>query len=312
MVACSAPGKLILFGEHAVVFGEPALSIAVGFRARTKAEAADSFSVNGESLDIRRYRYVKRAIEEVWLGGPLALEVESEIPVAAGLGSSAAVTVSTLGVLLYLQGQFNPVAIAEKGFTVELGVQGNASPIDTTTATHGGGVLVDESGGSGLLWTLTEAEKKWFLHNCPLPELSLVVGNTGIKAETGPLVAGVKKLAAKSELAREQIKEIGQITLEGKVALQEGDLARAGELMKRNHELLNAIGVGHPALDKLVAACEGLCYGAKLTGAGGGGSMVALTDEPDKVSQKIKQAGGRPYIVTYSPEGVRLEVLDEG
>lgn len=308
MVKCSAPGKLILFGEHAVVFGEPALAIAVDLRVSARAESADAFTVNGQSLDRRKNRYVKNAIEEVWRGGPLEMRVDSSVPVAAGLGSSAAVTISTLGALLHMQGEFNPVVIAQSGFRVELKVQGNASPIDTTTSTHGGGILVERSPRSGLLWSLSRDDKKWFLHDCPLPDLSLVVGDTGVKAETGPLVLGVKKLAAKSQTARDQIKEIGRITLKGKVALQEGDLPLAGELMSENHRLLNSLGVGHPALDELISACEGLSYGAKLTGAGGGGSMVALTDEPEELAKRIREAGGEPFIVRYSPEGVRLEV----
>ncbi|MCJ2555608.1 MAG: mevalonate kinase [Candidatus Thermoplasmatota archaeon] len=308
MAICSAPGKLILFGEHAVVFGEPALSIAVDLRISTRVEGSDAFAVNGQSLDRRKHRYVKNAIEEVWRGGPLELHVDSSVPAAAGLGSSAAISVSTLGALLHMQGEFNPVTIAQSGFQVELKVQGNASPIDTTTSTHGGGILVERSPRSGLLWSLSRDEKKWFLHDCPLPDLSLVVGNTGVKAETGPLVLGVKKLAAKSQTARDQIKEIGRITLRGKGALQEGDLSLAGELMNENHKLLNSLGVGHPALDKLISACEGLSYGAKLTGAGGGGSMVALTDEAEELAGRIREAGGEPFIVRYSPEGVRLEV----
>jgi mevalonate kinase len=308
MVVCSAPGKLILFGEHAVVFGEPALSIAVDLRVRVEAESSESFTVDGRSLDVRKNRYVKRAIEEVWRGGPLEIQVESSVPVAAGLGSSAAVTVSTLGALLQLQDEFNPVAIAHNGFQVELGVQGNASPIDTTTCTHGGGILVEKSSRQGLLWRLSRDDKEWFLHDCPLPDLSLVVGDTGVKAETGPLVEGVRQLAAKSQAARDQVEEIGRITLAGKTALQNGDLSLAGELMTRNHGLLNSLGVGHPALDKLVSLCKGHSYGAKLTGAGGGGSMVALTDEPDELATLIQKAGGRPFIVRYSPEGVRLEV----
>ncbi|MFQ5909660.1 MAG: mevalonate kinase [Thermoplasmata archaeon] len=308
MAECSAPGKLILFGEHAVVLGEPALSIAVDLRVSTRAERSAIFKVNGKSIGRRKYRYVKGAIEEVWRGEPLALRVNSELPVAAGLGSSAAVTVSTLGTLLHLMGEFDPVTVARNGFQVELRVQGNASPIDTTTSTHGGGILVDGSAGSGLLWRLSRDDTEWFLHDCPLPDLSVVVGDTGIKAETGPLVSRVRKLTARSQVARDQIKKIGRITLRGKAALQEGDFSLAGELMNQNHELLNALGVGHPALEKLISACEGLSYGAKLTGAGGGGSMIALTDEPEEVAMSIKGAGGEPFIVRYGREGVRLEV----
>ena len=77
--------------------------------------------------------------------------------------------------------------------------------------------------------------------------------------------------------------------------------------MNENHALLNRLGVGHPMLDKLVEACSGHSYGAKMTGAGGGGSMIALTDDPDAVSNAIRDAGGEPIVARVGCEGVRVE-----
>jgi mevalonate kinase len=105
--------------------------------------------------------------------------------------------------------------------------------------------------------------------------------------------------------AAAKVHEIGQITLEGLAALQRSDLVAAGTLMDRNHALLNALGVGHPLLDKFVAAARKHSYGAKLTGAGGGGSMFALTDQPEKTLAAIREAGGRAFLVESEPVGVR-------
>jgi mevalonate kinase len=77
--------------------------------------------------------------------------------------------------------------------------------------------------------------------------------------------------------------------------------------MNENHTLLNQLGVGHPALDMLVEACRKHSYGAKLTGAGGGGSMIALTDEPDRVSKEIETAGGEAIPISVGCDGVRIE-----
>jgi len=304
-VAVSAPGKLILFGEHAVVFGEPALCTAINLRTEVFARPHSEWLADGSSLDAPKYRYVKAAVRHAWTGGPLWLEIRSMIPAGAGLGSSAAVTVATLGALQEMQDALNPPAIAREAFAIEHEVQGRASPIDTSTATAGGGVLVRPEEGDGLLWTITRDTRRWCLHRCPLPDLTFVVGNTGISAATGPLVAGVKERVDASPKAASMVREIGHITMDGLVALQRKDLEAAGRLMDQDHELLNALGVGHPMLDRLVAAARTHSYGAKLTGAGGGGSMVALTDEPEKAAKAIREAGGKPFLVHTDPVGLR-------
>ena len=304
-VAASAPGKLILFGEHAVVFGEPALCTAIDLRTEVFARPHAEWLVDGASLDDPKYRYVKAAVRRSRMENPLWLEIRSMIPTGAGLGSSAAVTVAALGALASLRGAFDPPAIAREAFEIEHEVQGRASPIDTSTATAGGGVLVRPDEGDDLLWTITRDTRRWCLHRCPLPELTFVIGYTGIGAATGPLVAGVKERVDASPKAASMVREIGHITMDGLVALQRNDLVAAGRLMDQDQGLLDELGVGHPMLDRLVTAARKSSYGAKLTGAGGGGSMVALTDEPERTAQAIRDVGGRPFLVHTDPVGVR-------
>lgn len=305
-MAASAPGKLILFGEHAVVFGEPALCTAINLRTEVFARPHTEWLADGASMDAPRYRYVKEVFRRAWTGGPLWVEIRSMIPTGAGLGSSAAVTVAALGAVAGLQGRGpDPERIAREAFEVEHEVQGRASPIDTSTSAAGGGVLVGRAPGDGLLWSIRRDTREWHLHRCDLPPLTFVVGSTGIAAATGPLVAGVKERVDRSKEAAAMVREIGRITLDGLDALRSNDLAAAGHLMDRDHGLLNALGVGHPVLDKLVAAARPTSFGAKLTGAGGGGSMVALTDKPQETAAALRRAGGKAFLVRTDPEGVR-------
>ncbi|MFQ5986239.1 MAG: mevalonate kinase [Thermoplasmata archaeon] len=308
MVAASAPGKLILYGEHAVVFGEPALSVAISRRTRVEAEPAARSEVNGHPLEEGRYPYLAEALRAVNHEEAVLITTRSDVPMAAGMGSSAAVTV---GLLACLQGRDGPLEeeeIARTGFAVEHAVQGRASPIDTTTATHGGGILLLRDREENFLWEIEKGETRWNLHSTPLPEMTLVVGSTGVEAATGPLVAQVQRRVEAQREARRAIHRIGEIALEGVEALREGNLEHGGELMLENHRLLNALGVGHTALDKLVAATVPFSYGAKLTGAGGGGSMIALTNDPVGVSKAITKAGGRAFVVSTVPTGVQLEL----
>lgn len=307
MTKCSAPGKMILLGEHAVVFGRPALALAIGLRITSTVMPSNEYTVNGHPMKKRHHAYISASLDEAWGGPPINIDTRSEIPSGSGLGSSAAVTVSCIAAMMATKGKLEPEGIARKAFAVEESVQGRASPTDTSTSTHGHGILVAPEKMDGFLWRVEKGERAWHIHHCDVPPLKFVVGYTGIHASTGPLVAKVRKLVDSSADGKRAIDRIGEIVLEGAEAVRGSDKKKLGALMEENHLLLNGLGVGHPALEKLVSACKGMSYGAKLTGAGGGGSMIALTDDTSVVAEAIRNAGGEPIIVKVGCEGVRLE-----
>ncbi|MBU1914447.1 MAG: mevalonate kinase, partial [Candidatus Thermoplasmatota archaeon] len=99
MSKCSAPGKMILFGEHAVVFGKPALALAIDMRISSTVSLSHEFSVNGRPMKKRHHGYISAALDEAWGGPPINLDTSSQIPSGYGLGSSAAVTVSCVAAM---------------------------------------------------------------------------------------------------------------------------------------------------------------------------------------------------------------------
>ena len=307
MAKCSAPGKMILFGEHAVVFGKPALALAIDLRISSAVAQSSQYSVNGFPMRKKHHAYISAALDEAWDGPPINIDTLSQIPSGSGLGSSAAVTVSCVGAMMATKDKLDPEGVARKAFEVELAVQGRASPTDTSTSTHGHGVLVHPEKLDDFLWTIEKGDARWNIHHCEVPPLKFVVGYTGIHAATGPLVARVKKLVDSDAAAKKAIDRIGEIVMDGADAIRSRDRKRLGHLMTENHALLNGLGVGHPALEKLIEACKGVSHGAKLTGAGGGGSMIALVDNPEMASNAIEDAGGIPITVEVGVEGVRLE-----
>ncbi len=264
----------------------------------------DRWLADGQTLDDPKYAYVKAAVAKAGAKSPLWIEVRSALPIGSGLGSSAAVTVATLAALHGDAADVPPAKLARQAFEVELEVQGRASPIDTTTATAGGAILALPREEEGLLWSIEREDRRWSLHQRSLPSFALVVGFTGIEAPTGPLVAKVRSFVDSDPRGAAWIEEIGRLTLVGLRALRAEDWVAAGEVMDRNHEVLNALGVGHPLLEKLVAAARPSSFGAKLTGAGGGGSMIALTADPETTSEAITAAGGRAFTVHAEPKGV--------
>ncbi|MFC7154756.1 mevalonate kinase [Halomarina halobia] len=300
MTVSSAPGKLYLFGEHAVVYGEPAVGCAIDRRARVTVErrdddrlqveardlTLDGFTVEysggaNDQLDVNvptplveaAMGYVDGAVEQAReaAGAPdagLDLIVESEIPLGAGLSSSAAVIVATIDAAARELGVDLPAEeIADRAYRVEHGVQdGQASRTDTFCSTVGGAVRVEGD----------DCERI-----DDIPDLPLVVGYDGGAGDTGELVAGVRALREEYDFAADTVGAIGDVVRRGERALAEDDVEEIGRLMDFNHGLLSAIGVSSRSLDAMVwAAREADALGAKLTGAGGGGCIVALDETP--------------------------------
>jgi len=294
----SAPGKIYLFGEHAVVYGEPAIACAVELRTRVTAKKSDAITISSDlgmtGLDFEVHPYVSSAIEK--LDSPdVSVEISSDIPVGSGLGSSAAVTVATIAAINTELGLgYGREELARMGHEIEQKVQGAASPTDTFVSTFGGVVEIPSRRQLDIL------------------DCGIVIGNTNKGATPKKTAKLVKQVAALKEEYPEIIdpiiKTIGSFAKKGEHLVRKKDYASLGRLMSVNHGLLDALGVGTPELSALVYAARNAgAFGAKITGAGGGGCMVALTDSPSKVASAIERAGGRAIITGFTAEGVLKE-----
>jgi len=302
----SAPGKLIILGEHAVVYGKPAVAVAIDRRITCTLSKANETTVNGRPFAAEKHPYLEHMMMQS--SGPMRIVTESEIPPGSGLGSSAALCTSFLKALSALDGtDMKEEDLAAAAFRTEYAVQGRASPLDTSASTHGMGIVVNGPEESGdHLWDISSNDNSWNVRDIKIPEMTLVVGYTGLHAATGPLVEKVRKYRDKNRFAADIVDEIGGTTIDGIDALRKGDVTKLGKLMTNDHKLLSILGVSCNELNKLVDASLKHSYGAKLTGAGGGGSMVALTDEPEKVCESITLRGGRPFIVRTGQPGAKM------
>lgn len=310
-VRASAPGKLIVLGEHSVVFGKPALALAIDRRFRCEMAPGSGISLNGAGLSPRLHPHIDMILRRRGVSD-LSITTGSDIPSGSGLGSSAALSAALIGAVRLMRGEeCGEEAVAGEAFETEYGVQGRASPIDTSTSVHGGGIAVNCPDGIGRpLWNISKGGNSWTVSDVPIPKMTFVVGYTGIKAATGPLVEKVRKYKESNRFASDIIDEIGDLTLEGMAAVSRNDKEHLGELMTRDHKLLSILGVSCRELNRLVDASLEYSYGAKLTGSGGGGSMVALTDEPEKVCRAISLRGGEPFVVSTGVPGMVAEFAD--
>ncbi|MBP2147077.1 mevalonate kinase [Methanofollis sp. W23] len=286
MATWSAPGKVFLFGEHAVVYGKPGMAMAIKPRV---------------TVTVRKHRhpahvrspYIEECFKSAGVRG--SVYIRSQIPSSSGLGSSAAVTTATLAAISdEFKLGFSREEIARRAFAIEKKVQrGRASPTDTYVTTFGGIVLI------------TGDSKR----RLPPQNLHLVIGNSQISHSTAKMV----ELVAKEQRHHPEIVDpimdaIGAVTTQAIKSINKPQ--QLGKCMDVNHALLEALGVGHPVLSKLVLSARAAgAFGAKMTGAGGGGCMVALCPKHAKsrVAGAIDAMGARSIITTIDTKGIRKE-----
>jgi mevalonate kinase len=221
--------------------------------------------------------------------------INSQIPSSSGLGSSAAVTVATLSAINdEFQLEKTRDDIAEMAFAIEKKVQkGRASPTDTTVSSYGGIVLITGTSRRRL----------------PPINLHIVIGDTLISHNTSQMVEQVSELKKKHpDIVNHLLDAIEVISLNAIHHLN--NPPELGRYMDMNHALLDALGVGHPALSRLVLAARSAgAFGAKLTGAGGGGCMVAVCPKNQKhrVAKAIESQNARAIMTGIDTDGARKE-----
>ena len=323
MARAFAPGKCILFGEHAVVYGQPAVAVSIEAGVEVSISESNRWSLEGMPFESSKHPHISHILNDIfqYSGPPLEIDIKSSLFSAAGLGSSAALS-NAMGAALHElvnpEASLDLVSLARMGHSAEANAQkGRASPTDTATSALGGCVVVSGSSPPDTehVFEATletpEGTRTWSISKVKVPEINdvwLVLGFTGIGSPTGEMVAGVSELLKSDPLKMKEIEAIGEITSSGLSALSSGDMEGVGLAMTACQDRLRNIGVSSPELENLISATESHSLGTKLTGAGGGGCMVALTRNPQRVAECIEIAGGRPLISRFGSGGARVIV----
>ncbi len=314
VISSSACAKLILLGEHAVVYGQPALAIPFsGLKVRCVIEPwingpTGTLQIKARELQLNQPlqvlpedNFLRKAVELVLaeLGvsqtPTCKLTIYSDIPISAGLGASAAIAVATMRALsAFLGHPLEKETLNRLAFETERLMHGNPSGIDNTVIVYEQPIL------------FRKGELIEFVN--PSKNLHFLIADSGIKKATADTVAYLAQQRERNpQFIEAALEEIGRIALFGRKAFEQGDLSALGDAMNANQALLAQLDLSCEALEKLiVAARQAGALGAKLTGGGKGGNMLALvTPETQEAVRKALLSAGAVSIYQTNLKGVQ-------
>ena len=295
-------GKIILLGEHSVVYGRHAIAVPAPVNIRTKVQDTEDeilLMIPSWGVEYRldknpkkRQSFEKPAgliLDQMGLSKKgMKIEVFSDIPRGMGLGGSAAIAVSIIKALNnHFKLALNQDEINQMALESEKIAHGNPSGIDNTMATYGH-PLIFRNGDNPLIEPLNINET-----------FSILVGFSSTEGLTAKTVGIVRDLWKKNPGVYEKIfDEIDSLALQSIQAIQNNDFELLGQLMNINHGLLNTLQVSTPELERLIMiARESGALGAKLTGGGGGGAVIALCKDIDITKSAIESEGYETLVV---------------
>lgn len=305
-----APGKAILLGEHAVVYGYPAIAVPVTeVQARAEVEAAapgqgttivagdlgrefrPAAVAEGDREALALAHTIRNTLERLGQPGELDLRItiSSTVPMGRGLGSGAAVATALVRALVaHLGGYLTARDVSDLVYQTEVLHHGTPSGIDNTVIAFGKPIYFVRGQRDEVFW--------------PARPFWLVIGDTGVASSTREVVGDVRQRWEADRGAYEvRFHAIGALVDQARAAIREGDLPRLGQLMSANQAELEAIGTSSPELESLIgAAIAAGALGAKLSGSGRGGNMIALApaERRSAIEAALAVAGARAVIVT--------------
>ncbi|QKQ99264.1 mevalonate kinase [Metallosphaera tengchongensis] len=311
-VEALVPLKLTLFGEHAVVYGEPAIAMAISEHMRVRVTESDKTTVSSSSLKIgnikvdlssmhieseqayRELSYIMETLNYFERKVPAQITIESTVDPSVGLGTSAAVIVGIVAAYSrFLGDSLSNMEIAKISRAIERKVQGIGSRMDTYTVSLGG-ILYFPKNSEGV---------------------ERLDGNIGITGgyirrtlSTAEILKRVKAIKDKNRQFEKIMKLIGEVVEDAREAILRHDVELLGQMMFINHGLLMSLGVTSPSLDEVVSSARTIgLQGCKMSGGGGGGSVICI--KSPKAELLLESRGFRLVDSELNKNGVVIKEI---
>lgn len=307
MISVSTPGKLILMGEHAVVYEHPCIVTAVSERMFVNLEKTQDGKITIDAPQVKDTRFVDQAIIDgcsIWNISHKGMHIKTRscFSNCYGFGSSSAVTVATLYALVQaFHIQVTKKELFNVAYKTVLTIQGVGSGFDVAAAIYGKTIYYQKG-------ATVVNELDWDLND---DGVSLVVGYSGVKADTPTIV---KEIAKKREEQKDKVDKIftaiAKLVDQAQQAGNVKDWETVGKLMNFNQDYLRNLGVSTEVLEAMIFESKKAgAYGAKLSGAGRGDCMIALAPKFKRksVEDAIIKAGGAVVPVRVHETGVTID-----
>ena len=306
-----APGKIILFGEHFVVYNNRAILCAINKYAIVTSEKTNTDNIlissslgqasiqKDQNVDkvekkFRPFFYIaKQVISKNNFDKGISIKIESEIPIGAGLGSSSACCVAAATSISNLFNNTNKKEILELAIQAEKTIFPNSSGADCTVSVYGG--IIEYQREKGFLKIDTENEFNF-----------LIIDSEQVHA-TDKVVGRVKKFKEENEnIFSELCSEEERLITKALDSLKNNDLETIGKCMAQNQIYLEQIGVSNDILLSITKEIEKITFGAKITGAGDGGCIIALTQKDDDLSEYVNRTNYQTHYATIQKTGMQV------
>lgn len=288
-----ACAKTILFGEHAVVYGKAGICVPIKKLYTLATPCDENYAyITDREITEEEHKNLSKLLKFLYekLNAKISVNIETNIPIASGLGSSASLCVAIIRAFSkYFNFNFDEKKINELAFECEKIFHGNPSGIDNTTIVYEKPIFFKKG--------------KFEFINLKKP-LYLVIANSGIKSNTKETVLELKgKYEKEPDKYLDIFNKINEISETAKEALEKGDLKKVGKLMIQNHEILGTLGLSTIEIDAMISkALSNGAYGAKIIGSGKGGNIAVLTDETkkDKISNELMKLSREVFNVVVT------------